>query len=209
MAKAVKFTFGESFDETGTRPEPPPPPAIATYEEAEVAELVEQARTQARAEGEAAARAGIERTLADTMARVIGEVGTLVDDAGAAERRLGVEAARLGHAIGTKLATRLMEAHPLAEIEAMVSECLAEAATEPRVVIRLQPDLVEPMKARIDALAEATGHQGKLVLLGDNRMGPGDARVEWANGGAERDLGAIAAAVAAAIERHAAQEQDG
>jgi flagellar assembly protein FliH len=76
---------------------------------------------------------------------------------------------------------------PLLEIEALLSDCLREAFDEPRLVLRVADSLFEPLQQRLAAITGAAGFAGKVVLLADEALGPGDARVEWAEGGAERD----------------------
>ena len=39
----------------------------------------------------------------------------------------------------------------------------------------------------MEALLPRTGFEGKLVYLGDDTMGASDVRLEWADGGAERN----------------------
>jgi flagellar assembly protein FliH len=61
--------------------------------------------------------------------------------------------------------------------------------------------LLDPMKQRVDALAEAAGYEGRIVLLVDETIPDGDVRVEWADGGAERDSARLWRDVDAALKR--------
>ena len=60
-------------------------------------------------------------------------------------------------------------------------------------------------QGHIAPLAASTGFPGKLVILGDESLAGSDCRVEWADGGAERDTARtwqeIEAAVALACAR--------
>lgn len=55
-------------------------------------------------------------------------------------------------------------------------------------MVRVPDALFDEAKERIDASAAAAGYAGKVVVLADPALGPEDARVEWADGGAERDM---------------------
>jgi flagellar assembly protein FliH len=90
-----------------------------------------------------------------------------------------------------------------AEIEAFVKKCLAEALDEPRVVLRVANDVYEPVCSQIEAVAAATGYPGRIVLLADETLAGGDARLEWADGGAERKLDHLLGEVDAAMTRNA------
>jgi flagellar assembly protein FliH len=201
MVKPVKFTFDTPFDEPqAAAPAEEPPPPVFTLED------VEAARAEAHAAGRAAGEAdamdriearvaeasgAIEAALARLLARQTGELAELRADAG-----------EIAYAVASKLAPTLIARTPLAEVEAMVEHCLGEIAEEPRVVVRIADALVGELKERIDGLAEAAGFPGQVVLLGDPTLAPGDARVEWAHGGAERNQRTVAAAVDAAVGRY-------
>jgi len=57
--------------------------------------------------------------------------------------------------------------------------------------VRVHSDMVEAVKPRLNAIARETGFSGAIVVLGEADMRPGDARVEWADGGASRDADAL------------------
>lgn len=90
--------------------------------------------------------------------------------------------------IARKIMPTYVERHGLDEIEKIVSKIVAEMAHEPRLVIRVNESQFEDAKTRIEAIAANKAYAGKLVILGDADLGPSDCRVEWADGGVERDL---------------------
>ncbi len=128
-------------------------------------------------------------------------------EANEASRRAAVEIACL---IAGKLAAALVGEQPLAEIEALVGDCLQHLRDEPRVVVRVREASIDRLAARIDGIAERSGFPGKVVLLPDDGVAVGDCRVEWADGGAERTQDALLAEVEAAVARYMqAQPVDG
>ena len=100
-------------------------------------------------------------------------------------------ATELALAIARKIAPEAIRRQPTGEIEAMIREFLPELAAEPRVVIRVADAVLDEITDRIDGLAKGCGFDGNVVLLAEPSLGAGDCRIEWADGGAERDLGAV------------------
>lgn len=222
MAAVQKFLFDTDFDDpvppgrggaAGRRdkeikpPEPPPPPPPPTFSEAEL----EAARRQARAEGEAAGReqghaqgvaeteARIEAQLSDAYERLVERLELLMADRDAANEVRTTEPLRIGLAVIDRVLPEYIQRYGTAEIEAFMTQCLSEAIDEPRITFRVAEGVVGKIKPRLEQLAEERGFAGRLVVLGDASLGPADARVEWAEGGAERDteqilqdIGAIA-----------------
>ncbi len=170
------------------------------------AHVLDQARAEAFAEGETAGRQaaldGIERALAETMTAICAGLETLDDAHRAGLETIRDDAARLAHLIASKLAPVLIRRAPVEEILALAGECLTRMPTEPRIVLRVEESLVEATRARIDEVATGAGFSGAVILLGDPMLGPGECRVEWPDGGAERDPRALAGEIEEIIEHH-------
>ena len=49
-------------------------------------------------------------------------------------------------------------------------------------------------------IARARGFEGRLVVLAEPDIAAGDCRIEWADGGIERDSAAIDAAIGEAVD---------
>ena len=69
----------------------------------------------------------------------------------------------------------------------MLSTVIAELIDEPRMVIRVADEDLDALSERIDTIAARRGFAGKIVLLAETSVAPGDCRIEWADGGVERD----------------------
>jgi len=100
-----------------------------------------------------------------------------------------------------KLAPALCRVAPLLELESVIVACLREAFDEPRVVLRVGDAVFDALRQHLGAITTAVGFAGKVVLLADETLGPGDARIEWAEGGAERDTDRLIHDVDAALLR--------
>lgn len=93
----------------------------------------------------------------------------------------------LTRAIAARLFPALVRKGALAEIEAVVVQCIRDAVTEPRLVVRVPDAVFEAAQRQLAPLAAGNGYPGKLIILADDTLAESDCRVEWADGGAERD----------------------
>ena len=97
----------------------------------------------------------------------------------------------LALALARALVPRALERQPLADIEAMLRDLLIRLEGEPRLTLALPPALVEAVQRLAVQSAAEAGYRGELVVEADPRLGPGDARLSWPGGTAERDLGRL------------------
>ena len=114
------------------------------------------------------------------------------------------DAAELAFAIANKLAPALMARQPMEEVRALVAECLQMMPMEPRMVIRIPDSLIEPLQEKIDQITVQAGFEGKIALLAEPSLTGADCRVEWADGGAERDVAALSYKIEDAVARYCA-----
>jgi len=82
-----------------------------------------------------------------------------------------------------------------------VRECLNHARTAPHLVLRVNEALVEPAEELTRKLAAEHGFAGKLMVLGQADIAPGDGRIEWAEGGFVLDSQQLSALVEQAVAR--------
>ena len=199
MALPQKFTFDVSFDHLGA------PSARSLAERRFTRSELEATRQSALAEGHAAGLAEAAKSAqsltADALARIAERLAALlaVQDAVTSDTQRRALAAM--QTIIAKLVPGLAAKDPLTEVEAFATKCLHEAIDEPRVVLRVAQEIYEPLRERLDALAEGAGYAGRIVLLADDAISAGDARVEWADGGAERNLAGQCAEINDLLER--------
>ena len=124
------------------------------------------------------------------------------------EARLEVEAVEVAVAVAARLAPELIAREPLAEINALATECFRHLVNTPHVEVRVGADIHEAAKARLDQIAQARGFEGRLVVLADAQLAPGDCRIEWADGGVNRDEAAILATIEEVVGRYTAARLD-
>jgi flagellar assembly protein FliH len=189
-----KFTFDERFDAAPSRgPAASQPRAKKFYTPEEVEAAFERGR------------GSLEATAAQTQAMALGRIAEAAMaaisalDSMAAEAR--AEALTAAMAAARRIADVALDRYPLDVVEQTIRQCLAQAAHEPRVVIRVNGGLAEALKARIAGIADEIGFNGRIVVTVDPHIASADCRLEWADGGVERDAAAIAARIESALDR--------
>ncbi|NLH79883.1 MAG: flagellar assembly protein FliH, partial [Phyllobacteriaceae bacterium] len=100
-----------------------------------------------------------------------------------------------------KLAARLIEEQPLAEIRALLADCLGPLRKAPHLVVRLDARDAAALDPEVTRIARETGFEGRIVILGEDDLARGDCRIEWADGGILRDRAALAAEIETVVDR--------
>ena len=198
MGKPSRFMFENEF-ETGSAADGAE--ASKWYTGKEIAALRDETFRAGVEDGANRERASTGRRQAEALDAIQDRMAGIADAQGVAIERVADQAAGLALAIARKVAPALMRRQPLAELEAMIRDFLQQLIDEPRVVVRVPDALLDGLKERIDGLATACGFSGRVILLPDAGLARGDCRLEWADGGAERDTGATWRAIEATIDR--------
>lgn len=204
MSAHGKFLFEDDFGAPRKVEAPSEPSvplaahAVALHQAEESAYLrgVAEGRRQAEADETARLASSLQR-LALQLADASESFANLAADA---ER----QAAGLAVAMARKLAAGLLARQPLAEIETLARTIFGHLRATPHVVVRVESSMVEAVKPRLDAVAREVGFTGSIVVLGESHMRVGDARVEWADGGATRDAAALERTLDDIVERYLA-----
>ncbi len=203
MATPRKYLFDLSFDHASG------PVAVRfqrnptepTFSRADLEAACAKAREEGHQAALTEAAASIDGRLAQAAETLVSSLASLAAREEELRRETETRAVELLRMVAAKAVPALVRKEPLADLEAMVVDCLREAADEPRIVLRVAPDLFEPMRRRLDSIAQGHGFAGKFVLLVDESIGPADGRLEWADGGAERNTARIARELDAALAR--------
>ena len=186
MPAISKFLFETSFESQRAGEAPPPRPR-QSYPAAEVEDLRAAAHAAGVSEGTAQAMASIEAAAADALSVIGGRLESLVADVSAQENDRTRELVGAVGVIAKKLIPGLIDRYGLGEIETLLQECLARLHDEPRIVVRVADATLDALRPRLDALATSIGFTGRIIAIGDPALPLGDAKIEWADGGAERD----------------------
>jgi flagellar assembly protein FliH len=117
------------------------------------------------------------------------------------ETRMETEAVDVAVAVARKLCIELM-AGPLTEIMALVRDCFSHLVSTPHLVVRINEQLYDAARERIERLAKQSGFEGRLVILAEPEIDSGDCRIEWADGGVVLERTAIEAKINELVGRY-------
>ncbi len=198
MGVAKKFLFDVDFATAGDGK--PAEPTITLAEHAlklAEAEAAAQARGFAQAQSDAEVESG--RRMAEALERVAASLTAANSALHAIETRLECEAVEVAVAVARKLAPTLIAREPFAEIAALASDCFRQLVTAPHIAVRVNDALYAAAKEKLDDIVRARSLEGRLVVLAEPDIAAGDCRIEWSDGGINRDSAAADAAISEAV----------
>ena len=210
MTAVSKFLFDRSFDVHAPLPkeeelvvvEDPPEDVVPTFIEDDVNAARRQGFAEGKAEGIRESAVSAEATVTDALA-VIGEklsgLFQFQEEVNATAVRNAVTVATT---IARKLFPGLNRLGALGEIEMIVERSMERITDQPRVSIYVGEHLLDALAARMDAITAAAGYRGEVALFADAGTPEGDCRVEWTDGGAERNAAAVWQDIDDIIERN-------
>lgn len=218
VAQVRKFMFDLSFDKPLVKPKPkeeveappedaepePPPPPVFSEEELEAAreESYQNGRDDGLREAEES-RQFMETNAMRALAEQLSGLFAAEKRSAEVNQRAAIQVAQ---ALLRKLAPSLAKREGLSDIEAMLRECLMRLGKEPRVVVKVADELAEAVRDKVDRLVVESGFEGRVVVVGAPGVALTDCKVEWADGGAERDYERMLAEVNDVVERYLGPE---
>jgi flagellar assembly protein FliH len=198
MSPPAKFLFDHDF---AAKAEVKPAIPLALHE----ANLVDADAAGYR-RGYAAAKAEIlaeaEQRTAAALERITAALESLMRGLSGVEAMLETEAVDVAVAVGKKLAAALIGREPLAEISALAMDCFRHLVTAPHVVVRVNDAQHASVGKPIEEMVRARGLASHLVVLAEPDIHTGDCRIEWADGGVNRDRSATEAVIDEAVARY-------
>ncbi len=198
MKATGKYMFDEDFA-TGTKP------TITVIEaDRRRADAEAQAHRKGFAAGQAQAQAEADQRIAAALSVIAEGVSRLDQALTGIEARLETEAVEVAVAVAAKLAPELIAREPFAEISALANDCFHQLVTTPHIVVRIGPEIYDDAKDKLEEIARARGFEGRLVVLSDSELNAGDCRIEWADGGINRDQAATLSAIDDTVGRYVA-----
>ena len=221
MSEIEKFLFNTSFDEAALTQDKANAKAIEeeadkneaeeiarpTFSEEELEAAKREAFETGKEEGIHEAADAIETRISETLVTISERIQALFHQQTAVTTDLLDDATKTAIAVARKCFSHLTDTEAPKVIENMVQEVLSENLEEPRITIHLHTDLLEIMNNRMVKIAQAANFEGQVLVLEDDSITPGDCRVIWSSGSAERDMGALWQQIDEVVEKnlHAAR----
>lgn len=223
MAVVRKFLFDNDFGEApqsivggarakgaaGVSPGAPAAPPPPMFTEAEMQGACDIARRKGEEAGAARGRndaiAAFDKQVAATLGAIAQQTAAIAMSL-AAEAQASGKSVDLALAIVRKLHPALVERQGLAEIESVLGQCLESLKQEPRLVAYVHSARLDALQERLAQMSASSGFEGRVVLIGDDAMGESDCRVEWADGGVEREAGRVWRTIEETLNRYIAAD---
>src|SRR5256885_463643 len=167
---------------------PPAEPEISPEEKLKA--QLDAAREEGYVEGHTAALEEAETTrehyVADAINLISKGLDKLAEQQQAAYGELAQEAMRMVYAIVTKLLPPVAHHHAAETIGEFVRQVLPLTTSEPRLVVRVHSMIVEDLEKRLQEVMTRSGFRGSFAVVADYELQPGDCRIDWDGGGADR-----------------------
>jgi flagellar assembly protein FliH len=196
-----KFAFDTVFDDAGAVAFAP-----VRAKRSYTPEEVEQIRRDAFAEGERSAVAMAQAAAAAALSQIAGDCQGALGALTRVAHDHRIHSAELALAAARKIADSALDRFPQAPVAAAMVELAREIEAQPRLMVRVAPDLVEAVQAELEAAAQAIGFPGQIVARAEPGMPAAAFQLDWGEGRAAFDPQAAALRVAEVLDAALAAE---
>jgi flagellar assembly protein FliH len=201
MGAPTKFLF--DLDLAGNAERKPSEPMMTLAEHAiKLAEAENAAHHRGYAAAQNDAKVEADRRIAAALDQIAARLAVANGALQAIETRLECEAVEVAVAVARKLAPALIAREPFAEISALASDCFRQLIAAPHIAVRVNDALYATAREKLEDIVRARSFEGRLVVLAEPDIAVGDCRIEWADGGINRDSAAADAAIGEAVTRY-------
>jgi len=183
--------------------EVPPPP---TFTEEELAAAQQQSFEDGKAAGLQEANAQFERLIATALTQISQTIPGVFELHSHIQTVHETQALSIATAVSKKIIPAYVEKNSLDEILHVVKRCLEPLHTEPRIIVKVHESLREDTQEKLKKIADQLGFEGRIVVMAQDEIIPGDCRVEWSEGGAERNSEALWQQIDEIIDRNLTQD---
>jgi flagellar assembly protein FliH len=219
MPATEKFLFNRSFD-------PPeraevveiveeeeeyeePEVYVPTFSQEEMDAAREEGVASGREQGIREAAEATERQISDITQTISTQLTDLFNQQRNANAEIFQDAISTSLTIVRKCFPNMSAEMGTGEVESMIGEILPQILEEPRVVITVNTDMKVPLSERMASIAQNAHFDGRVVIKADANIAHGDCRIEWSNGGAERNMDDLWRQIDQVIEDNLAAAAEG
>ncbi|MDX2028085.1 MAG: FliH/SctL family protein [Alphaproteobacteria bacterium] len=125
--------------------------------------------------------------LQTTLSQMEGRMLQLIENFQAVHKSQEDELRRAVLAVARKILPDFTSREGLQEIQALLADAIGGMLHEPRLVVRVHESQFDDVNTKIHEITVQKAYAGKVVVLADAGIALNDCRIEWADGGIERN----------------------
>ena len=195
--KTEKFLFDQHiFDEPEEDEEEfeePPPPTFSEEELETVRQKADQeAYERGKADGVAESKASREQMVAQVLQQIGQDASILFTNEEHRDKTFERESVQLALSIFEKLFPEEKGKHGFESLKNTISEILQRQENQSEIRIEVHPDAVDGIKEHISSLNLMNQSQQRFEITGNNKLNDQACKIQWKDGGAVRDIDALA-----------------
>lgn len=162
-------------------------PIISGYTDDEVAEKIKIAEAMSYQKGQDDANGGLEAENSRLLENIDKALEQAVRDYSAIKEGLDQQFKNMAAALITHLIPSLLEEHSLELVNSFLENNFKNFAKEAKLSFYFNPEAIAKAQETVSRLAHINDFEGKITLHKDLSLSLSDCRVEWDNGGVERN----------------------
>ena len=214
MSAAEKFMFDLTFDnevdpsqETETNDEniiedQEPEIIVPTFSEEEVEIARQQGYEAGKEEGLAATTEILTKQINETLIKIDEKLIPAFQKQDSMNHEISRAAHSLAFSICKKMMPAMAKQNSFGEVEKVIEEVFSKVLEDPRITIVVHADMVEAIELRLKELAEEREFKGRIHVKENKATESSDCRVDWANGGIERNTKELWANITSILNRN-------
>ena len=162
----------------------PLPQLIYTEEDLQNAKSI--SFKQGHLKGIEEAKDSIEKVVLDIVERTLQSVQILLQNEVTREIAAKEIALKSLIVVLRKFWPQLLKTHSVDSIETILRDTLSNNNDETRIVLRVHDSLLDQIIQKLPYIKEQEAFNGKIIVIADDTILPGDSKIEWADGGLEK-----------------------
>ena len=140
-----------------------------------------------------------EERFAQCLENVTQHLSTVLQAETRRELEKSIDTTRLTLSIVKKLMPHFSNRYSEDEIISLVKQSLHDRPEEPKIALVVHDTMLESLKEKIDHIAQTQAFQGQVVIIADDTIAQTDCRIEWADGGIEKEFKSLFASIETAF----------
>lgn len=150
------------------------------------------------------AETGINGLLENINAKLL----DLISQRESLDRKLEQDFINLNREVIKKLIPTLIEDQAVGILNQFLAENFSQIRKSPKLSFYFNPEIIKEIQDQIARLAHSHDFEGKISIHKDPALGLADCRIEWENGGVERNSGELLARIDNLLEKDAEAESN-